>query len=42
MPLTFVESSIKMRISQVLRHKETTVKDLVGKRDINYRALGEQ
>lgn len=42
MPLTFVESSIKMRITQVLRHKETTVKDLVGKRDINYRALGEQ
>lgn len=42
MPLTFVESSIKMRISQVLRHKETTVKDLVGKRDLNYRALAEQ
>lgn len=42
MPLTFVESSIKMRISQVLRHKGTTVKDLVGKREINYRALSEQ
>ena len=42
MPLGFIESSIKMRIAQVLRHKETTVKDLVGKREINHRALSEQ
>jgi hypothetical protein len=42
MPLGFIESSIKMRIAQVLRHKETTVKDLVGKREINYRALADQ
>lgn len=42
MPLTFIESAIKMRIAQVLRHKETTVKELCGKRDLNYRALAEQ
>jgi hypothetical protein len=42
MPLSFIESAIKMRISQVLRHKETTVKELCGKRDINYTALSNQ
>ena len=42
MPLSFVESGIKMRISQVLRHKDTTIKELCGKRDINYTALSNQ
>lgn len=42
MPLSFVESGIKMRITQVLRHKETTVKELCGNREINYTALSNQ
>ena len=42
MPLSFIESAIKMRIAQVLRHKETTVKELCGKREINYTALSNQ
>lgn len=42
MPLSFIESGIKLRISHVLRHKETNVKELCGKRDINYTALSNQ
>ena len=42
MPLTFIESGIKLRIQQVLMHKNTTVKELVGKRDINHRSLSDQ
>ena len=42
MPLAFIESGIKHRIKQVLAYKDTTVKELVGKREINYRALSEQ
>lgn len=42
MPLAFIESGIKHRIQQVLRHKEITVKELVGKRELNHRALSEQ
>lgn len=42
MPLAFVESGIKFRILQVLEHKNINVKELVGKRTLNHRALNEQ
>lgn len=42
MPLVFTETQIKHRIKQVLAYKDTSVKELVGKREINYRALSEQ
>lgn len=42
MPLRFIESGIKFRIQQVLKHKNTTVKELVGKHEINHRSLSEQ
>lgn len=42
MPLAFIESGIKHRIKQVLAYKDTNVKELVGKRELNYRALSEQ
>ena len=42
MPLAFIESGIKLRIQQVLRHKNISVKELCGKRDINHRSLSDQ
>lgn len=42
MPLGFIESCIKIRIQQVLKHKNISVKELVGKREINHRALSDQ
>lgn len=42
MPLGFIESGIKHRIKQVLAYKDITVKELVGKRELNHRALSEQ
>jgi hypothetical protein len=42
MPLAFIESGIKHRIKQVLAYKDTNVKELVGKRELNYRSLSEQ
>ena len=42
MPLAFIESGIKHRIQQVLAFKDITVKELVGKRELNHRALSDQ
>lgn len=42
MPLAFVEAGIKIRINQVLKHKNITVKELCGERPINHRSLSEQ
>jgi hypothetical protein len=42
MPLAFIESGIKHRIQQVLAYKDITVKELVGKRELNHRSLSEQ
>ena len=42
MPLGFIESGIKHRIKQVLAYKDITVKELVGKRELNHRSLSEQ
>ena len=42
MPLAFIESGIKLRIQQVLRHKNVSVKELVGKRELNHRVLSDQ
>lgn len=40
--LNFIGSTIKLRITQVLEHKECSVKDLCAKHEINHRVLSEQ
>lgn len=42
MPLALIESGVKLRIQQVLRHKEISVKELCGKRDLDHRSLSDQ
>jgi hypothetical protein len=42
MPLAFIESGIKHRIKQFIAFKDTSVKELVGKRELNHRTLSEQ
>ena len=42
MPLAFIESGIKHRIQQVLQHKNISVKELVGKRELCHKTLSDQ